>query len=263
MKAALHVHTTYSDGELTLPAVRDLFLADGCRVVCLADHAEYFEGVTLGRFVEECASLSDSRITLVPGLEFGCVGRMHIVGYGVTRLVASQDAIEVIGHIASCGGISVIAHPSEDHLRQIRALQQLPDGIEVWNTKYDGPGVPRRSVFDLVQELRAAKPDLLAFYGLDLHWERQPRPLLTEVGAEHAGVDAVIAALRQGRFVGLHGQQRLPSDASVAEPQLADFAIRYARANRIRGIVRRLKRWSGPLGRAVPAPIKSRLRRFL
>lgn len=260
--AALHVHSTYSDGELSLAQVRDLFLAAGCRLVCMADHADFFDELSLSAYLAECRQLSSPQIRVLPGLEFECRGRMHIVGYGVEKLVASADPVEVIDHIARNGGVSVIAHPAPEHLPTIPSLARLPDGIEVWNTKSDGPTAPRPAVFTLTQELRQRKPDLLAFYGVDFHWKHQFRGLLNEITLSDDSHHAVIDALRAGRFEGVHGPLRLPSDGVLPAEVLEDFAVRNARSGRLRKLVRRLKKWSGPLGRALPAPLKSQLRRF-
>jgi hypothetical protein len=54
---------------------------------------------TTRRSPSTCASWhrwSDERSRFVPGLEFGCVQRMHIVGYGVTRVIDSDDPETVI-----------------------------------------------------------------------------------------------------------------------------------------------------------------------
>jgi len=260
--AALHVHSTYSDGELPLAQVRDLFLAAGCQLVCMADHADFFDEQKLAAYLAECRQLSNQQIRVLPGLEFECAGRMHILGYGVEKLVDSEDPAEVIAHIARNEGVSVIAHPAPEHLAMIPLFVRLPDGIEVWNTKSDGPVAPRPAVFALAEELRKRKPDLMAFYGVDFHWKHQFRGLLNEVTLTGDSDRAVIAALRAGRFVGVHGPLRLPSDGVLSAQMLADFAVRNARSGRLRKLVRRLRQWSGPLGRALPASVKSQLRRF-
>jgi hypothetical protein len=262
IQAALHVHSTYSDGELPLAHVRDLFLKEGCQLVCMADHADFFDERSLAAYIAECRQLSNQHIQLLPGLEFECRGRMHIVGYGVETLIDSADPTEVIDHIARAGGVSVIAHPAPEHLPLIPSFPLLPDGIEVWNTKSDGSAAPRPAVFDLLQELRKRKPDLLAFYGVDFHWKYQFHGLLNEVTIAGGGERAVIDALRAGRFEGVHGSLRLPSDGKLPASLLADFAVRNSRSGRLRKLLKRVKKWGGPLGRALPASVKSQLRRF-
>jgi hypothetical protein len=34
-KGAMHIHSTYSDGEFTLPELREVFLAERCAFVCM------------------------------------------------------------------------------------------------------------------------------------------------------------------------------------------------------------------------------------
>ena len=48
-------------------------------------------------------------------------------------------------------------------------FEPLPDGVEVWNTKYDGQYAPRPGTFELLGRLKTRRPDVRAFYGLDLH----------------------------------------------------------------------------------------------
>jgi len=103
LKGALHIHSTYSDGEFTLPELRDLFLADGCSFLCMNDHAEYFDEARLKRYAEECHSLSDDTLRFVSGLEYECEKRMHILGYGASILVSSKDPQTVIRQIDAQG----------------------------------------------------------------------------------------------------------------------------------------------------------------
>jgi predicted metal-dependent phosphoesterase TrpH len=163
LKAALHVHSTYSDGEFTIPELREKFLRASCRVVCMADHADAFDDAKVAKYVAECERLSDEKLLFVAGLEFGCVRRMHIVGYGVIGLVQSDDPETVIAHIRSSDGIAVIAHPPDALFELIEGFNVLPDGIEAWNSKYHGKYAPRPATFELIGRLHERRPDLKAF----------------------------------------------------------------------------------------------------
>jgi predicted metal-dependent phosphoesterase TrpH len=90
-KGVIHAHSTYSDGEYTLTELRDVFVASGCTFVCMTDHAEYFDVEKVRSYRAECERLSDDQFVFVPGLEFTCERRMHILGYGVTELVSTTD----------------------------------------------------------------------------------------------------------------------------------------------------------------------------
>lgn len=88
---ALHLHSTYSDGEFTLTELRDALREQGCRFACVTDHAEFFDEARRDAFIAECERLSSDEFRFVPGLEFNCRDKMHILGYGVTELVESAN----------------------------------------------------------------------------------------------------------------------------------------------------------------------------
>lgn len=264
IRSALHLHSTYSDGEFTLSELREIFAGAGCRVVAVTDHADAFDPPKLRRYVEECASLSDEHVLMLPGLEFGCIERMHILGYGVTELIDSQDPETVIEHIGRHGGVSVIAHPKDQFFDWIAGFGTLPDGIEAWNSKYDGRQGPRPHTFEFITGIRRRKPELRAFYGIDLHWRRQFRDLhtLIESNGPAVTVETVLERLRDGRFNGAAGTLRLPSDAEVSESLLRDFAAANRRSRRLRAAFSRARRFTDSLGIRPPDALKAQLRRF-
>lgn len=262
LRCALHVHSTYSDGEFTIGELREIFLADGIDVVCMADHAEYFDAETVVRYANELEACSDERLHFIAGLEFNCVDRMHILGYGVTALVESEDPDVVIAHVATHGGVCVIAHPKDAHFARIESLTVLPDGIESWNSKYDGRYAPRPRTFAMLRRMQLRKPAMRAFYGLDLHWKKQFRGLHTRLDAVAGTRDAVLDALRQGRYVGVKGDITLASSGELDVRLEREFARTHARSSAFKRALKRLKEMSGWLGRNVPAPIKAQLRRL-
>jgi hypothetical protein len=262
IKAALHVHSTYSDGEFTLAELRAKFLAAGCHLVGMADHADAFDADKVAQYVAECERLSDARIRFMPGLEFGCVQRMHIVGYGVTTLSDADDPATVIAHIRLHKGVAVIAHPPSALFERIEALEQLPDGIEGWNSKYDGRYAPRPETFALIGRLRTRRGELCAFYGQDLHWRRQFAGLFTELDVPVAERAPVLQAMRSGAFEGCIDTLRLPSDGRISTELLNGFARNNARSQRFRTALRSTKALMGGAFRLVPASVKAQLRRF-
>jgi hypothetical protein len=263
LTGALHIHSTWSDGELTLAALREALLAAGCAFACLTDHAEFFDAGRLTRYVREAEALSDDRFRFVPGLEFGRPGRMHVLGFGVTVLAAADDPQAVIRHIRAAGGVSVIAHPPEAAFAAIGAMAELPDGIEAWNSKYDGRYAPRPATFALIERLRVRRPALRAFYGQDLHWRTQYRGLVVAVGAPRADGDAILAALAAGEFCGRREGLVLPSDGRLPADLLARFGAAQRRCTRLRGVLTGAHALARRLGARVPAPLKAQVRRLL
>jgi PHP domain len=262
LKGAIHLHSTYSDGEFTLAELRELFRAAGCAFACMTDHAEAFDASKLAAYVAECDALSDERFRFIAGLEFGCQERMHVLGYGVTRLLGTTLPEEVIRAVDQFGGVSVIAHPRDAHFPWIEGFTHLPGGIEAWNSKYDGRYAPRPQTFALVQRLRQRKPDLRAFYGQDLHWRKQFRGLFILAGCRSSARDDVLAALARGDFVGSKSGLKLSATRALSGGLLARFGAVHRCSDGMRRVLRGTKKLMERCGARVPVSVKAQLRRL-
>ncbi len=262
LRAALHVHSTYSDGEFTLAELKQIFQEAGCSVVCMTDHAESFDEEKLAAYRRECEALSDDDLRFVCGLEYECEQRMHILGYGTTALANSQDPQTVIRHIEQQGGVCVIAHPKDSMFPWIESFDVLPKGIETWNSKYDGRYAPRPDTFELLQRLRQRRPDMLAFYGQDLHWKKQFRGLFSLVESNTNDRDSVLAALSAGKYVGSKDGLQLASSGVLSQELIRAFSEQHAKSDRMRSFLKAGKRAMDRIGITVPASIKSQLRRI-
>jgi len=262
LKGVLHVHSTYSDGERSLADLRELFLQQGCSFAMMSDHADSLDDARVREYVAECHERSDAKFLFVPGLEFSCDRRMHVLGYGVTSLSASTNPQEVFTHIEQQRGVAVIAHPQDSAFPWIESFETLPMGIEVWNTKYDGQYAPRARTFRLLQRLRVRRPDLLGFYGLDYHWITQFRELYTVLHIDRLDPQAMIAALRGGQFHATKGELELPSDGNIGDALLAQFDRTNTRSSGARRFIQQINGIRRRLGFKIPAPIKAQLRRF-
>lgn len=262
LKAAIHCHSTYSDGEFTLPELRELYSRAGYDVVCMTDHAESFDTDKLKAYVDECESLSDDCFRFVAGLEFECERRMHILGYGVTSLYDSKVPESIIKHIEDQTGVSVIAHPGDSMFGWIETFELLPFGIEVWNSKYDGPRAPRPRTFQLLNRLQQRKPEMKAFYGQDLHWRKQSRGLFNLIDSESSTRASILEAFRTGKYQGCMEETCLPSNGKLSESLFADYDVVNRQYMRKRKVFENLKRMSGSAGKRLPAPIKNRIRKL-
>jgi PHP domain-containing protein len=260
LKGAIHIHSTYSDGEFSLPELRGLFTAEGCRFVCMTDHAEAFDEHSLAAYMEECSALSDAKFRFIHGLEYECEQRMHILGYGAEKLASTQDPQAVIRHIDAQDAISVIAHPKDTFFPWIESFETLPAGIETWNSKYDSRYAPRPGTFALLRRLQQRKPGMLAFYGQDLHWKKQFHELFVELNCTSNDAAQVLPALRRGEYSGIKGELSLPSSGNLPESLLSEFASQHRKSDRMRNIFKSGKRTLDRLGIKVPASVKAKLR---
>src|SRR5579872_1174538 len=262
LKGALHVHSNYSDGEFTLAELRDIFRSENYAFVCMSDHAEYFNDELVKRYVAECESLSDTTFHLVPGLEFRCEQHMHILGYHATQLTESRNPEEVIRHIVAQGALSVIAHPKNDSFKWIEGFSTLPQGIETWNSKYDGQYAPRSATFRLLQRLRQRAPNMHAFYGIDLHWKKQFRDFSIALDSDSVENNAIIAALAAGKYTAQKANLSLPSSGILPESLFEQFDRVHGRSHQFREFLKRAKKALDRLGIRIPAAVKAQLRRI-
>ena len=260
LKGAIHIHSTYSDGEFTLPELRALFTAEGCSFVCMTDHAEWFDDRSLKAYLQECAALSDKKFRFLPGLEYECEQRMHILGYGTEKLASTQDPQQVIRHIDAQNAVSVIAHPKDAFFSWIETFETLPAGIETWNSKYDSRYAPRPGTFALLHRLQQRKPEMLAFYGQDLHWKKQFHGLFVQLACDSNDSDSILNSLRRGEYSGTKDALALPSSGKVDPDILAEFDRQHRKSDRMRNVFKSGKKALDRMGIKVPASVKAKLR---
>jgi len=262
MKGALHVHSTYSDGEFTLPELRRAYIADGCSFVCMNDHAEYFDCDSVKAYAQDLQENSDEQFCFVMGLEYECERRMHILGYGASAVASSKDPQAVIRHIESQGATSVIAHPKDEFFPWIETFNTLPKGIETWNSKYDGRYAPRPGTFALLQRLRQRAPQMQAFYGQDLHWKKQYRGLFVALECDKPEPAPILSALAAGKYEAVKDELHLPSTGILPDALLAEFGKVHQRSNRMWQLFKGSKATLDRLGIHVPEAVKAQLRRI-
>jgi hypothetical protein len=202
LRAALHTHTTNSDGELAPRALARHYGRAGFDVVALTDHWHRSTAPT------------SADLVVLPGVELNCVlpGDLdgHVLGIGIERNPAElegerRDLGETADWIVAAGGVAYLAHPYW--------TCAVPGGIEL------PPSVTGIEVFNAGCELEVGR-------GLaSVHWdalleERALCPALVTDDSHHPGFDSdhawtwiraarspesVLEALRAGWFYGSTG----------------------------------------------------------
>lgn len=132
-----HIHTTYSDGKLTVPEVVDFYGRLGFDCICITDHLadprrligklarlsnmtvsedqleEYFEVIER----ERKRAWRKYNMIVMTGIEFNKDGytkktSAHLLGIDLKTPIASTlDLPETIAHIHTQGGLAVASHP--------------------------------------------------------------------------------------------------------------------------------------------------------
>ena len=148
--AELHAHSTWSDGELPLAEVVDLYGRSGFDVLCITDHVvrsddpwfaheDRSPGVPADRFdlyledieLEAERALAAYGLLVLPGLELTYNDRdpaqaAHAVAIGLRGHVSVDDGIESAIVTASAAGAALVAaHPFDGAMAQTRERPTL------------------------------------------------------------------------------------------------------------------------------------------
>ena len=202
LRAALHTHTTNSDGELAPRALARHYGRAGYDVLAITDHWHRSEAP------------SSPELVVLPGVELNCVlpgdRDGHVLGIGIDRDPTElegerRDLAETGDWITGAGGVAYLAHPYWTGAR--------PGGLEL------PPSVTGIEVFNAGCELEVGR-------GLSsVHWDELLEdgricPALVTDDSHHPGFDSdhawtwiraerapesVLDALRTGRFYGSTG----------------------------------------------------------
>lgn len=212
-----HLHSNFSDGDLTIPQLVDLMGQNGIGAIAITDHlceektflgkAARFLDKTLTKktFPDYMALIKSEaqrawkqyRMVVIPGVEitknsFSHKNSAHILALDIHEYINPDKPLrEILLNIKSQGGLAVAAHPvntgKSEHQTRLLWNQQkeLGDLIDLWEVS-SGP-----RLFPEVQ-----KSQLRKVANSDLHRAEQIRSWKTSFYCEK-NVESIKAALLQ------------------------------------------------------------------
>jgi hypothetical protein len=214
----MHVHSTFSDGDLSPAEIRDWAVAEELDFVCITDHSESLTREARAELCEECRRLSTGTL-LVPAIEFAHSGR-HVIALASDECLMDLTDEEVVRApeiVRERGGMTIWAHPAATYDLSLRGGAAAPyDGMEIWNLKVDGPH-PNLPVISLLQGIHR-EPAVLPLIGLDAHSAPTDVNARVIVSAATGKLtrDGLLAALRQGNFRYCTDAVKLTDAGSIA-----------------------------------------------
>ena len=230
-----HIHSTYSDGQLSISELVDLYGERGFGAIAITDHlcekesflgraARYLEkSIMHERFNEylECIRVEARRawdeygMVVIPGVEitknsFVYKNSAHIVALGIHEFIdADQDVKSVCNQIHDQGGIAIAAHP-------VSTKKLEPQTFYLWNNREE-----LRDYFDAWEVAsgpylfpEVLQSDLPKVANSDLHRPIQMRSWKTIVDAEPK-VESILYAIRDQKleFYFYEDEQVAPSSS--------------------------------------------------
>ena len=168
----LHIHSTFSDGKLTITQVIDFYGSRGFKIIAITDHLceensflgkasrvlkktltrknfkEYLQTIQ----TEGARALKQYGMLVIPGIEItknyiSFKRSAHIVALGVSDYIAADNTVlDIISEIKSQGALAIAAHPVSTqmvghqtyHLWDLR--DQLKDKFDAWEVA-SGPHI--------------------------------------------------------------------------------------------------------------------------
>ncbi len=197
LKGITHIHTKYSsDGRLTIPDVADLLRWHKLQFAILSEHRQDLTGNIFANLISECQTFSDEQTLILHGVEYEFDKSTHILVINSDTLFPSNITIkDMLTECRGSGAKSILLHPKRGKFLYNNALLDLLDGIEVWNTRYDGKICPDPRVVGLVNKLCLINPKAILTLGMDLHLlDRFSHPIM-ELEADILDKDSIISAL--------------------------------------------------------------------
>lgn len=214
LRGACHIHSRYSyDGALSLAEIRALLLKQGASFALMTEHTDALDPVAAQTFIQECRALNDEQFRFVPGFEVPYLGT-HILVIG-TDQYHTGDAGQSLAQWRSEGALLVVAHPHRNGYRLDDFLRGHADGIEIWNSQYDGIHAPRAWAVRLYRGLRRLRASVAAYGSLDLHRGAHRYGPQLNLHASDTSEDALIAALRAGSFSMIRGAVEIGADSRM------------------------------------------------
>ncbi len=189
----LHSHSAGSyDGRDSVERMLEHASANGLDAIAITDHDVIDESLRATEIADEYG------LVAIPGLEVTSRAG-HVLALGVDELVpAGQSFADTVEAIHDQGGTAIVPHPYQDLRRGVLANATedeltIADGIEVFNSRYF-TGRTNRQARDL-----ALERGLPMTAGSDAHIAEMVGRGTTLVDAEDRTVDAILAAIREGR----------------------------------------------------------------
>lgn len=201
-----HVHSTYSyDGKLTLTELRDLFVSKGLSFCLMSEHTDKLTREEAIQFVQECKALTTSSFVFIPGFEVPYTSQKtrehaHVLMYGTAVFLSQYADADILKNWSEHAALTVLAHPVRNNFKLDEVMEEVIDGVEIWNQQYDGKLVPRTCAVKLLEVQKEKNKNLLATGGLDFHRsEHMGTPVLSlEVGT--LTESEIIRTLQSGAF---------------------------------------------------------------
>ncbi|MFC5366750.1 PHP domain-containing protein [Salinirubrum litoreum] len=193
LSVELHTHSALSyDGRDPIDLLLSQAAAVGLDAVAVTDHDEIDASLEAAELAPEYGLVG------IPGMEVTTAAG-HVLAFGIDELVpAGLSFDDTLDRIHEQGGIAVIPHPFQKSRHGVahkitRDQLASADAIEVYNSRLLTGRANRQA------ERFAERRNLPMTAGSDAHISEMVGQAVTHVDADEASVEAILAAIADGR----------------------------------------------------------------
>lgn len=207
VRGIIHIHSTYSyDGTAPIEAIVNEAKRLGYSFIAFTEHAESMDEDSMSRYVKQCKELQTSEFMVIPGLEVRCNNGTHLLAIKVKKHIKSASILEASKEIKDCGGICIVAHPSNNEHNLSAEEIRCVDGMEIWNSsRRSGLTIPNMGPMRVLRRLRNKNKKMYLYSGLDLHELREMKSFWIEAPAYCKNETELLEAFRSGKFFTTNG----------------------------------------------------------
>lgn len=219
-KGDTHLHTTNSDGNMSLQTLISECKKIGLEYIMITDHN--FNSVPSSYFDDDLLVIQGQELTNEPG-------HVNVWGKKVPhepphKLDTFEDYDLLIKMCKDVGATVSLNHPFCSNCPFLLEKEKFPfDCVEVWNTIQHADNIKNRDWW--VEQLMSGKR-LAAVGGSDHHRYYGPISLLasptTYVLAENKTADSILTAIKEGRSVVTNSPKSSMMYLSVGDAQVGD-----------------------------------------
>jgi len=263
LRGVSHLHTKYSyDGKLSIREFKNFLLENDIDFAFITEHSDYIEPKDAEKFIKECHNLSDDKITLIPGFEVPYKDA-HILMIGVDHFVKNgTNDSEDLKRWKTHSTFSVWAHPHKNQYLLYDAIKAVIDGVEVWNSQYDGKKAPRLKVLNSLNGLRERGHNTFAFAGLDFHREEHiggPSIMVESVNKE----EEILKMIKKGEFVIKNEQITINSEGKIIKGILPLIKFQSAYYIILITTLKRVSKFVKAMRLPIPQKLRHKIRKRL
>jgi len=197
IKGFLHIHSNFSDGELSLKEIKERAKKMKGSFVFLSDHLEFFDSSQkMKRFLEECEKLSEDDFLMIPGFEISPKNNFHILLYNINRPIPCALTVDNLKdfHVKE-NELLILAHGSSYFKKPLpEFLKRKIHGVEVWNARYDSLLAPNLNSFKYLDDSK------IPLIGLDAHNALSFKNFYVQMEVEELKINYIIENLKKRNF---------------------------------------------------------------